>query len=560
MLHSTKWKRLLLTIGLLGGPIAGCSEVSQEEPENVGDSAEQLYGLGNAAEAWPLTLSTLSHEVKVCMGAADFPTAWRDEVRNILSQTWAKYANVTFTGWDACLNAGYANVDHVIVTFVPPTVGADGKIVEYRGGTAPVGAFLNVSVQLMNRQVTDSSSLDRFRYEVIHEFGHALGFFHEQQREDNFVNGTPIQCPGTEVVNYQPIYSGQHLSSAYDEDSIMNYCNPLLLNGMYPQRLSPLDVAGVGVAYGARPAAEQEEGITAQWTPYGNALYVMKKTADGHTVEAHWVPGTSFSNWFDLGVGSVNGLTLGRPALAWAPNNQQMFFYIRGTDNQIYGRFWDLSGYSPDWGAPGSNLTSLLLPLDARSSPAAAWTATGNQLSISVRGANNHLYEKTWTSAGFTNWVDISGGFQMTSSPSVAPMNWGETRYFLARGTDNQLYGMYGTPGSYSAFSSLGGNLTAAPASVWSADGDYYIAVRGTDNQYYYKYWKAATGYVPSVTGWLGVGAAPSGLTFTSAPTITWRSNTHELWVLGVATDGNIYAKYMSSSGAWTGWSLMVIQ
>jgi len=77
---------------------------------------------------------------------------------------------------------------------------------------------------------------------AVHEFGHALGFAHEQNRADTLADcneaGARDQLPGFRGV---PI-------GTWDRRSVMNYCNPIW-NGA--GRLSDGDVAGVRAVYGA---------------------------------------------------------------------------------------------------------------------------------------------------------------------------------------------------------------------------------------------------------------------------------------------------------------------
>jgi hypothetical protein len=72
----------------------------------------------------------------------------------------------------------------------------------------------------------------------VHEFGHALGFAHEQNRPDR-----PSTC--TEPAQGS---NGNLMIGAWDLQSVMNYCNPDW-NGN--GQLSATDIAGVRQLYGA---------------------------------------------------------------------------------------------------------------------------------------------------------------------------------------------------------------------------------------------------------------------------------------------------------------------
>ena len=71
----------------------------------------------------------------------------------------------------------------------------------------------------------------------VHEFGHAIGFAHEQNRPD-----TPGEC--TEAPQGG---NGDVMLKPWDIHSVMNYCNPVYNND---GKLSDYDVVSVQKAYG----------------------------------------------------------------------------------------------------------------------------------------------------------------------------------------------------------------------------------------------------------------------------------------------------------------------
>ena len=72
---------------------------------------------------------------------------------------------------------------------------------------------------------------------AVHEFGHALGFGHEQNRSD-----APDWCQAEKQGK-----SGDIFITPYDLNSVMNYCNPKW-NG--DGQLSDLDIQGLQAWYG----------------------------------------------------------------------------------------------------------------------------------------------------------------------------------------------------------------------------------------------------------------------------------------------------------------------
>ena len=76
---------------------------------------------------------------------------------------------------------------------------------------------------------------------AVHEFGHAIGFAHEQNRPD-----TPGECQQPKQGE-----NGDLLLTPYDPNSVMNYCNQKYNND---GKLSPLDIGAVQKLYGKPPS------------------------------------------------------------------------------------------------------------------------------------------------------------------------------------------------------------------------------------------------------------------------------------------------------------------
>ncbi|WP_134679875.1 M12 family metallopeptidase [Paracoccus ravus] len=74
---------------------------------------------------------------------------------------------------------------------------------------------------------------------AVHEFGHALGFSHEQNRHD-----TPGECASQ---NNKQGQSGDVELTRWDIRSVMNYCNPTYNNN---GNLSVGDIGGLQAVYG----------------------------------------------------------------------------------------------------------------------------------------------------------------------------------------------------------------------------------------------------------------------------------------------------------------------
>ena len=187
-------------------------------------------------------------------------SVFRGWVRDAVERTWQRYGRLTFSGWRSCIAIGGESGIHVLLeTFT------DGRVVPILGpdGKGHVGKFAldGRRAQIAPDQgiwLNPNMAEKRARNVAVHEFGHGLGFWHEESRFD-----APSQCGNPDG----PINNNAAFGN-YDTASVMSYCGGQA-NG--EQRLSANDIASVQKVYGRKIQGQIV-------TPRGNALTIKMWT------------------------------------------------------------------------------------------------------------------------------------------------------------------------------------------------------------------------------------------------------------------------------------------
>jgi hypothetical protein len=275
----------LLFIGLGGCAV---SAVDQPQQEATGQAQENLF-VRTGVQTWNQTVPVCFHQSPLLKNDH---TREMNMIRHAIERTWARYANFTLTWNGLCTNSGGSQLRINLGPHTQEDGSSDGQT-QYEGmaNLTPASTPLDVDADKnifhnpgIRLWIQDDwgSQLSRLEYCAIHEFGHALGFAHEQ---DSFAN--PNKTSGCTGLGY----SG-HQYGPWDQDSIMNYCadteHGYLSDG---DREGATDIYGFRSATGVFSADVNGDGKADIVDVTDAAIYVLLSDGTKYNWSGAWTTG-----------------------------------------------------------------------------------------------------------------------------------------------------------------------------------------------------------------------------------------------------------------------------
>ena len=220
----------------------------------------------------------------------------------------------------------------------------------------------------------------------------------------------------------------------------------------------------------------------------GTTLYVVAVGATGEL----WATTFDLSahtwaaSWTDL-----LGATPSTPALAATPSLSRLDLVVRGTNNLIYHKAFTSGAWAPAWD------TSNRPPVPDKTIGAPAIVSDGSQLHVVVIGTEGNLWYATLSFTGV--WSTYTSLVGSTPAAPVLVIDSANALHLVVTGSDGHVYEKaHPSGGSWEATWTSAGGIVSGTPGVTTIGSTVHIVVKGGDARLWYNTLSGTTwsGYV----------------------------------------------------------------